>query len=85
MEMSRVVANKREKFGELSEAWHGFLGFEEAIKEELNKGKDGRGKILSFEEEAEEIGFARRKRLRAVDAKKEIKQMMGIKAEFRGI
>src|SRR6186713_1535079 len=84
MEMDGVVASKRQKFRESSEAWHSFLGFEEGIKKEWGGGSLKR-KRLPFEEEAEEIRFARRKRLRAVNAEKEMKQMMGEKAEFRGI
>jgi superfamily II DNA helicase RecQ len=83
MERDGEVASKRQRFRESSVAWHRFLGFEPG-PDEIGI-HDRKRKRAPFEEEYEEGRIDRCKRLRATNIHDALKQMMGEKAEFRGV
>ena len=75
MELSGVVASKRQRFREASIEWHRFLGFNFI----------GGPRKMPFTSEAEDVSFQRWKRLRGIDIPVELTRMMGSHARFRGV
>ena len=80
MELSGVVASKRQRFREASTEWHQFLGFDPTPVQTGHK----RG-AAPFESEAEDASFRRWKRMRGTDIQGELRRMMGPQARFRGV
>jgi superfamily II DNA helicase RecQ len=84
LEQSGAVAEKREWFRASSMDWHEFLGFEEAehqgrLSQILGKRKH------PFQVEMEEEKMQRWKRMRRMDARQKLKQLIGEEAEFRSV
>ena len=82
MERSGEVASKRQRFREASESWHEFLGFASTIDRVQSSGKR---KIAPFQAEAEDARMVRWKRMRKVDIHQELRRLMGLNCQFRGI
>jgi superfamily II DNA helicase RecQ len=82
MEQAGAVADKRQQFRASSTDWHRFLGFQ-ASQEDNTKSR--KRKRAPFESEADEARIDRWQRLRKMDSSKQLKRMMGIEAEFRGV
>jgi superfamily II DNA helicase RecQ len=78
MEGGNAVISRREQFRQVSITWHKFLKFGSAHD---NLGKRKR----PADDDMQEVRQVRWKRLREVDIKEELKQMLGKKARFRGL
>jgi superfamily II DNA helicase RecQ len=80
MEGRDAIVSRREKFRQVSQAWHRFL------KGDSDSGIAGqKRKRSAVGDGIQEAQQARWKRLREVNIQQELKQMMGDKAEFRGL
>ncbi|KAI1670755.1 hypothetical protein L13192_06271, partial [Pyrenophora tritici-repentis] len=82
MEQSGAVADRRQQFRASSTDWHRFLGFQAGVDDQRRSSKRKRA---PFESEADEARVDRWQRLRKMDARAQLKRMMGEKAEFRGV
>lgn len=84
MEGDNSIISRREKFRRVSHVWHCFLGFPSAHQ---GVGMSGRAKRKRqvYEEEMQDAQLARWKRLRGVDIHRELEQMLGSEARFRGL
>ena len=84
MEGDNSIISRREKFRRVSHVWHCFLGFPSAHQ---GVGMSGRAKRKRqvYEEEMQDAQLARWKRLRGVDIQRELEQMLGSEARFRGL
>jgi superfamily II DNA helicase RecQ len=82
IEQAGAVADKRQQFRTSSTDWHRFLGFQ--ADKEHEKGYRKR-KRAPFESEADEARVDRWSWLRKMDTAAQLQQMMGKKAEFRGV
>jgi RecQ family ATP-dependent DNA helicase len=78
MEGGNAVISRREQFRQVSITWHKFLKFGSAYD---NLGKRKR----QADDDMQEVRRVRWKRLREVDIKEELKQMLGEQAKFRGL
>jgi len=83
MEGSNVVIGRREKFRHVSNEWHKFLQFVLAQGSSMDVGQ--KRKWQSLEDDMQHAQIARWKRLRTVDIQEELRQILGDKAEFRGL
>jgi hypothetical protein len=83
MEGSNVVIGRREKFRHVSQEWHKFLQFKSAQETSTDAGQ--KRKRPSLDDDMQHAQMARWKRLRTVDIHDELRQMLGDKAEFRGL
>ncbi|KAG9375920.1 RecQ Superfamily II DNA helicase [Pyrenophora tritici-repentis] len=70
------------QFRASSTDWHRFLGFQAGVDDQRRSSKRKRA---PFESEADEARVDRWQRLRKMDARAQLKRMMGEKAEFRGV
>jgi hypothetical protein len=82
MEQAGAVADKRQQFRASSTDWHRFSGFQADVDDGT---KSRKRKRAPFESEADEARIDRWQRLRKIDSSKQLKRMMGDKAEFRGV
>jgi superfamily II DNA helicase RecQ len=82
MEQAGAVADKRQQFRASSTDWHRFLGFQADVDDGT---KSRKRKRAPFESEADEARIDRWQRLRNMDSSKQLKRMIGDKAEFRGV
>jgi len=80
MEGGDAVVGRREKFRQISMTWHKFLQFGSACRE-WSSGKRKR----AAEDDMQEVQRARWKRLKEVDIKQQLKEMLGDEARFRGL
>jgi superfamily II DNA helicase RecQ len=78
------IISRREKFRRVSYAWHCFLGFASAYEGVGMRGR-GKRKRQAYEEEVQDAQVIRWKRLRRVDIYRELEEMLGDKARFRGL
>ena len=83
MEGSNVVIGRQEKFQQVSQEWHKFLQFKSAQETGTDAGQ--KQKRPSLDDDMQHAQMARWKRLRTVDIHDELRQMLGDKAEFRGL
>jgi RecQ family ATP-dependent DNA helicase len=83
MERSGEIASKRQKFRECSEMWHRFLGFESTVN--MKNSQERKRKMTWFESEAEEARMQRWKRSRSIKIEDELKRVMGVNSQFRGM
>ncbi|KAI1663164.1 DEAD/DEAH box helicase [Pyrenophora tritici-repentis] len=82
MEQSGAVADRRQQFRASSTDWHRFLGFQAGLDDQRRSSKRKRA---PFESEADEARVDRWQRLRKMDARAQLKRMMGEEAKFRGV
>jgi superfamily II DNA helicase RecQ len=82
MEQAGAVADRRQQFRASSTDWHRFLGFQADVDDGT---KSRKRKRAPFESEADEAMIDRWQRLRKMDSSKQLKRIMGNKAEFRGV
>ncbi|KAI2479924.1 telomere-linked helicase 1 [Pyrenophora tritici-repentis] len=82
MEQSGAVADRRQQFRASSTDWHRFLGFQAGVDDQRRSSKRKRA---PFESEADEARVDRWQRLRKMDARAQLKRMMGEEAKFRGV
>ena len=75
MELSGVVASKRQRFRKASIEWHRFLGFTFI----------GGPQKMPLTSKAEDVLFQRWKQLRGIDIPVELTRMMGSHARFQGV
>lgn len=84
IEGSNVVISCREKFRQVSIRWHRFFEFGSAGSAGSSP-DSGQKRKRSLEDDLQHAQMARWKRLKEVDIQDELKQMLGDKAEFRGL
>jgi superfamily II DNA helicase RecQ len=81
MEGNSAIIDRREKFRQVSQAWHRFL---QATSEEEEIRSGAKRKREDDEDDIPSVEMIRWKRLKEVDIGQQLKEMMGPEAEFRG-
>jgi RecQ family ATP-dependent DNA helicase len=83
MEMTGVVASKRQQFRQSSISWHRFLGFESSMTQKVGQ-KRQIGSML-FENDAQQSKRHRWKQVRETNLREQLRIVMGPTVQFRGI
>ncbi|KAF7444174.1 RecQ Superfamily II DNA helicase [Pyrenophora tritici-repentis] len=83
MEQSGAVADRRQQFRASSTDWHRFLGFQAGLDDQRRSSSKRRERRLRARQTRQ--GWIGGQRLRKMDARAQLKRMMGEEAKFRGV
>ena len=83
MEGNNTIISRREKFRQVSCAWHRFLEFASTCQGDPTRGT--KRKRPSYEEEMDDAQAQRWKKLQTVDIQQALEEMFGAGTQFRGL